>query len=72
MDVLTGITGTSRTYSRGDALSLPCPLPKARGIYSWNFKTIPGVMPADKCVTSDGLSLLHQAFLLQRPRVRRA
>ena len=46
----------SKLYSFEDA---PSEVPKESGICAWFFKEIPPKTPTDRCITRDGLTLLH-------------
>lgn len=58
---IRALTDPGRLYSRSEALSKPSPTPSGPGIYAWYFKEVPGITPADGCVTHDGVLFQNSA-----------
>jgi hypothetical protein len=59
MTSIKSLTQPISIYSREEILSKPSPAPEVPGVYSWFFKEIPGITPADKCITKNDLTLLY-------------
>ena len=56
---ITTLTNPTILYSRAAILAKPCPVPEKPGAYAWFFKKIPPNVPADGCVTKEGMTLLY-------------
>jgi hypothetical protein len=52
-------TNPQQLLSRQEVLTIPCPVPKAYGVYGWFFKEVPNGVPVDGCLTHEGLTLLY-------------
>lgn len=48
-----------KIWSRDDVIRLPSLVPAISGIYFWWFKSLPSVVPLDKCVTFNDHTLLY-------------
>lgn len=49
----------TKLYSRKEVLSKPPPVPAERGLYAWYFKEVPPLVPTDRCIVKNGLTLLY-------------
>ncbi len=58
----------ARLWSRAEVLGIPCPVPRAPGVYAWYFRDIPSRVPTTGCVTHRGLTLLYVGIAPRAPR----
>lgn len=49
----------TKLWSRVEILGRSSAVPKEPGIYAWYFREIPPLVPIDRCVTHEGLTLLY-------------
>lgn len=56
-----------RLWTRAEVLARPCPVPAEPGVYSWWFRSLPGVVDAIDCRTFDGSTLLYVGISPKAP-----
>jgi len=59
MKIFEDLIANPKLFSRQEALSKPCPIPKKPGLYGWYFREIPEGVPVDKCKSINGYKLLY-------------
>jgi hypothetical protein len=66
-DVLDGLVGPARLWSRAEVLAPPSPVPSRPGVYGWYFKELPWPIDTSQCVTWDGSTLLYGGIAPKAP-----
>lgn len=56
-----------RLYTPAEILSLPCPVPRAPGVYAWYMTQVPPGVPMMDCHRCQGLPLLYVGIAPRRP-----
>ncbi len=62
-----GITDPVRLWSRDEITARPSPVPATPGVYGWYFREIPPRVPAEGCVSHQGLTLLYVGISPRKP-----
>ena len=57
--LVAALTAPARLFTREEVLRPLSPAPAAPGLCAWFFREIPGDVPIESCVTTDGLTLLY-------------
>ncbi len=63
----TGIDSPTRLWSRAEVLSRPSPVPNEPGVYGWYFRSLPGDVPTDECITFADATLLYVGISPKAP-----
>jgi hypothetical protein len=64
---ISDLLNPKRVWSRSEVLGMPCPVPRAPGLYVWYFKEIPPRVPTEGCVMWQGLTLLYAGISPSEP-----
>src|SRR5262245_901016 len=58
---------SSQLYSWRQLEAEPALLPPVSGVYGWFFRSVPSVVPTQRCFTRDGMTLLYVGVAPGRP-----